>query len=240
MNRKTMLNTLLTLLVLGGIVFGEESTSPAPAAEPAPSVFFPSVAYHCKPVAEGIEVVHDFTVQNKGTAVLKIEKVRTGCGCVAVSFDREIPPGGQGKIKLRVRTDHLGGRKLHRSAWVLTNDGEKPKTKLTISGDVEVFAKITPERVRLIGSSGQDLRASVSVIPNPKYAFRVLDAVTSSGKEENIRIHLEETGNPGGKGYRVTVENRRKGKGRYVDCIVLKTDSPVRPEIRIYVSGMIT
>lgn len=44
----------------------------------SPDAFFPEVRYEFASVAEGKEVTHDFIVQNKGTAPLLIEKVRTG------------------------------------------------------------------------------------------------------------------------------------------------------------------
>ena len=39
--------------------------------------------------------------------------------------------------------------------------------------------------------------------------------------------------------YVLTVENLKKTKGRYVDTIKFKTDSKIRPEIKIYVIGNI-
>jgi len=44
----------------------------------------------------------------------------------------------------------------------------------------------------------------------------------------------------GKKFYVLTVENRKKEKGRYFDTINLKTDSKYLPEIRISVSAGIS
>ncbi len=43
-----------------------------------PVVFFPQTLYEFSPVLEGAKVVHEFIVQNKGTATLNIERVKTG------------------------------------------------------------------------------------------------------------------------------------------------------------------
>ena len=43
-----------------------------------PSVFVPESRFKFGPVLEGTEITHDFIVQNRETAPLKIEKVRTG------------------------------------------------------------------------------------------------------------------------------------------------------------------
>jgi len=43
-----------------------------------PSAFFPTTSYEFSPVLDGTQVVHEFVIQNKGNAPLKIESVRTG------------------------------------------------------------------------------------------------------------------------------------------------------------------
>ena len=43
-----------------------------------PSAFFPETRYECSAVLDGTKVVHDFVIQNKGTATLKVERVKTG------------------------------------------------------------------------------------------------------------------------------------------------------------------
>ncbi len=44
----------------------------------APVAHFPQEIFEFEPVLGGSEVMHDFVVQNKGSAELKIEKVKTG------------------------------------------------------------------------------------------------------------------------------------------------------------------
>ena len=44
----------------------------------APTAFLPETQYSFPRVLEGTEVLHDFIMQNKGTAPLEIKKVRTG------------------------------------------------------------------------------------------------------------------------------------------------------------------
>ena len=42
-----------------------------------PLAYLPALRYEFKPVMEGREVIHDFVVQNKGSAPLEIKKVKT-------------------------------------------------------------------------------------------------------------------------------------------------------------------
>lgn len=47
-------------------------------AQKSPSAFFPANSYEFEQVVDGSKVMHDFIIQNKGTAPLIIEKVKTG------------------------------------------------------------------------------------------------------------------------------------------------------------------
>lgn len=50
----------------------------ATASKDAAMVHFPEKMHEFEPVVEGLKVTHDFVIQNKGTAVLQIQKVKTG------------------------------------------------------------------------------------------------------------------------------------------------------------------
>lgn len=64
---------LFLLLASGTLCFGT-----AEKAEAAPFAFAPDPQYTFKNALDGDSVIHDFIIQNKGTAELKIERVQTG------------------------------------------------------------------------------------------------------------------------------------------------------------------
>jgi len=119
----------------------------------------------------------------------------------------------------------------------MTNDPVKPKHGLTITGKVENIATISPSRVRFSGPAGQPLTASVNIIPEQKYAFKIIEAKAKKG--EHIAVSLMEEEKSEGTAYVLTVDNLKKDKGRYVDTILLKTTSKIQPTIKIPVSGKI-
>ena len=49
-----------------------------PESHKAPKAFLPVTKWEFEPVIDGQEVVHEFTIQNKGNAPLNIERVKTG------------------------------------------------------------------------------------------------------------------------------------------------------------------
>ena len=67
----TVLCVTLFLTLFAAVCFGTQDQS-------GPSAFFPETTFEFTPVLDGSKVVHEFVIQNKGTATLKVEKVKTG------------------------------------------------------------------------------------------------------------------------------------------------------------------
>jgi hypothetical protein len=108
---------------------------------------------------------------------------------------------------------------------------------VVVTGMVEKFAEIRPERITLSGSSGQSLFAEVEITPRKEYPFTIRKVEVASGrfiKYEMDKIYAEEQSR-----YIIRVENTRVEKGRYVDSLSLSTDSDIRPKIHIHIIGMI-
>ena len=88
------------------------------------------------------------------------------------------------------------------------------------------------------GYEGKQMVSTVKIIPEEKYPFKIVGSEALLGN--NIRHKIEETKNSKKKAeYVLTVENLKKDKGRYYDTISLKTDSKVRPLIKVRVNGYI-
>jgi hypothetical protein len=124
---------------------------------------------------------------------------------------------------------------MKKTAGVYTNDKNRPRQDLVISGPVENFATIRPKHVSLRGFAGDPIKSQVSIIPEKKYPFKILDVRAQDGK--NIKFQLDEVKSSNGQAYELKVENLQEKSGRYYDTIILKTDSKVRPELNVRVYG---
>ena len=124
---------------------------------------------------------------------------------------------------------------MKKIAGVYTNDKNRPQQDLVISGPVEKFVTIRPRHVSLRGYTGDSIKSVVTIIPEKKYPFKIIDARAQNGK--NISIQLDEVDKSSGQAYELKVENLSQETGRYYDTIVLKTDSNVRPELNVRVYG---
>jgi len=126
---------------------------------------------------------------------------------------------------------------LKKSAGVYTNDKTRPRQDLIISGQVERFVTIRPEHANMNGYVGDPIKSTVTIIPETKYPFKIINSHAKDGKY--IKYQLEETKGSDATAYRLNVENVKTDAGRYYDVIILETDSKIRPQINIRVYGYI-
>ncbi len=231
---------VIAFIVVGCHLLLFASTSLAAGNEqpPGPVPYLHSAVFEFPSVVDGAKVSHEFTLENKGTAPLKIKRIGSMCGCMAKQFsEEEIPPGGRDSFTLTLDTEGFGGMNINKEAIVFTNDAQNPELKVRMSGYVERFARISPERVVFKGLTGMALKALVTIVPDERYPFRITEAKAAEG--ENITFKLDEKEGPDGFSYRLKIQNVKKEKGQYDDVITLKTDNEAKPELVIKVFGKI-
>jgi hypothetical protein len=136
---------------------------------------------------------------------------------------------------LKVDTKGYGGRKMKKTAGVYTNDKTRPRQDLVISGQVEKFVTIRPQHANMRGFVGDPIKATVTIIPEKKYPFKILNLRAKDG--EFIKYQLEETKESGTTTYKLIVQNLKTDAGRYYDSIILETDSKTRPQLNVRVYG---
>ncbi len=126
---------------------------------------------------------------------------------------------------------------MKKSVLVETSAVKQPNITLTITGNVEKFMTITPNRLVLRGNVGEPVSGSVTITPMPQYPFKVLEAKPKNGADIQTKIEEKKEGDV--TAYVLTAENIKKDPGRYYDVVVLKTDSKIKPEIQISIYGQI-
>jgi hypothetical protein len=55
--------------------------------------------------------------------------------------------------------------------------------RLSIFGEVEKFVTIRPSQVRLRGAIGEKIKRRVTIIPTPKYPFKIVKVRVRDGKD---------------------------------------------------------
>ena len=146
-------------------------------------------------------------------------------------FDRTIPPGGEGKITLEVRTKGYQG-KLHKKARVLSNDPKQPQVVIGLQGEVWVPINVNPRYVRLRGTEDEEVQSVVNIQAKKKEPLVAeLDLVSIPKRVDAQLLETEK-----GRTYQLKVKNKVKGETRYRGQLRLTTNYPEKPEIVIQVT----
>ncbi len=73
------IRNLVAFMIVGWVLSGSAAiAADVQKTTGVPVAVFESTTYHFPTVVDGVTIVHDFIVKNKGTADLKIEKIKTG------------------------------------------------------------------------------------------------------------------------------------------------------------------
>ncbi len=124
---------------------------------------------------------------------------------------------------------------MRKTAGVYTNDKNRPRLDLVITGEVEKFVTIRPRHISLRGFAGDSIKSTVTLIPEKKYPFKILNVRAKNGNY--INFQLEEIKQSDVIAYELKVENLKQDTGRYYDAIILETDSKIRPQLNLKVYG---
>ena len=103
----------------------------------APVVSFDEKSHDFGDINQGDEVEYTFQMKNEGKRDLVIRRVKTSCGCTAVTPEKKVITQSESvplKVKFNSRGKH--GRQ-NKSITVITNDPKNPTTILRISSNVK-------------------------------------------------------------------------------------------------------
>lgn len=229
--------TLLSIVVVAITTISVKQLFAGEEGIKFPKAQFDRSEFDFKSAPEGKTVVHDFVVKNRGNGTLLIKGVKTGCGCTTVHYDKEISPGKEGRIQIKVNTTGYSGSAINKEVKVFTNDPENLIIDLKIFGMVEDLVSISPRTVRLAGNVSEEIRMGVKITPTAKYPLSIKSLKVDEGT--NIEAQLIPSDSPAGS-FDLIVKNIRERGGRYFDRIILTTDSDIEPEIKINVFGNVT
>ena len=105
------------------------------------------------------------------------------------SFDKAIPPGGEGKISLVVRTEGRSGELL-KSARILSNDPLKPSSTIHIKALIKSPIYVSPSSVYLYGNEGQQISRVISIIAGLDRSLKLTPVDFNLDKFVKYTIHV--------------------------------------------------
>jgi hypothetical protein len=129
---------IVGLVIVFAMLFVVLTNSKLTASLRSPKIVFKEEAHDFGKVPRGPELQYNFRFTNKGSSVLKIERVQTSCGCTGATVGEktEYKKNESGEIKITFNTQ---GRSGHQEKMinVYSNDPEAPQKDLKITCEVE-------------------------------------------------------------------------------------------------------
>lgn len=216
----------------------QAQTTPAPSTVAPPRIAFTELLYDFGKVEQGEHVNHLFRFTNQGGHDLRIESVKTSCGCTAAVITSEvIAPGQEGTISATFDTTKFFGEKV-KEITVHTNDPAQPVTTLTMQGEILVEVAVDPAQIYLSKvRRGAGATQVVELLYDANKDIAITDVTSESPL---VSVHTEELTKNGKKGKKLLVTLRKDAPlGRVSTEITVKTTSPKRPSLSIPVFGQI-
>ena len=145
-------------------------------------------------------------------------------------FDRTIPPGGEGKITLRIKTRGYQGV-ISKSAKVYTNDPRKKIKLLTIKAFIKVPIYLSHRYVYLTGIADRKITKTIMIKANEKNPLTLEKSSFNLSKTVAYKIIEIEAG----RVFRIHFTGIPGSVGVYRGVLKLKTNYPEKPEITILI-----
>ncbi len=195
-------------------------------------------------VPEGTLKTVEFELVNEGDALLEIRSVRPTCGCTVAEFDKEIKPGGQGKVKVTLDTAGFKGG-ISKSVMVMSNDIENPIMALALKADVRPYIEILPRQlVRFNVLQLEGATEKIVVTGTERSGDFKITGVKSDSDDLTLEYRrLDEAERIEGKfptQYEVSIGLKKDAAiGPINSVVTVKTNAPEAKELQIKVFGVV-
>jgi len=215
-----------------------ETESQTPVLSGPPRLVFKESVFDFGKVEQGAQVNHLFRFTNQGGQDLRIESIKTSCGCTAAVISSEvIGPGQEGTISATFDTARFSGEKA-KSVSVYSNDPLQPVTILTLQGEITVEVEVDPPQLYLGRvRRGEETVRSVDVVYDASKSLSITKVENTSPL---LTVRAQDIETQGRKGKKLIVTLKKEAPlGRINDEIKVITTSEKRPVIEIPVFGSV-
>ncbi len=189
-------------------------------------------------IFQGDKVPHTFEFVNTGDETLKIDRVRSSCGCTAVLVsEKNIPPGGRGEVKTNFDSARFRGS-ISKTVYLYSNDPVRPTMQFHIKGQVLETVVVEPTQINFGGIPAEKKVTTTVLLRNQggepltigkahstavELVAKVPEGVFADGDE--VAIEIQFTPKP--------------GKVRFSGYVLVPIDGVPKNELRIPVYATI-
>lgn len=189
-------------------------------------------------VFQGEKVRHVFEFVNQGDETLKIDRVRSSCGCTAVLVsEKSIPAGGKGELQANFDSTRFRGS-VSKTIYLYSNDPVRPVMQFVVKGKVLETVVVEPSQVNFGKVVAAQPVTSIVVLRNQGEKPLTLGKPHSTAVE--LVVKMSDTSFA--KGDEVTLELQltpKPGQTRFSGYILVPVDGVPKNELRIPVYATI-
>ena len=150
-------------------------------------------------------------------------------------YDRVIPPGGKGKVTIKIDSSSVRGE-FKKKAIVWSNDPDRMSVALYLKGEVKAHISLEPGGyISIVGVKGEAPPGHVEIINHHESPVKITSV--DNDLPDRVRWRIEEI-KPGFV-YRLEVEDISKDEGDYTAHLTIRTDNPKKPTLTLMVRGEI-
>lgn len=177
------------------------------------------------------------TLKNVGDAPLRIEKLKTSCGCTAARMENTVlQPGQIEEVKISYNTC-TRKEKVSQTIRVHSNDPDNPVTTIAVKGRVKALVKITPSQSLQLGSLGPEDTVTKSVEIQCLYP-EPLELKLEDSQPKYLDVRLDEIER--GKSYKLTATTKPPLRDGSLNAVVkLLTGLERMAAIPVRISGSV-
>jgi len=240
--------------IRGGVAYptagGKRGLHPRAVVEGEMTYKFGTKALHTK-------FERDWTIKNEGEADLVLTLEAPPCSCTVAGFmdekrrvsgSKTVPPKGETQIHFTWET--LANGHYHKPATLVTNDPEKPRLTFAAVGEVSPAVIIYPPivnqaiNVAEVSSDKEEHHVTFAVYSQNKPDLKITEMSPSrpefiTAEEKPLsETACKEIGAKAGREVTLTIK-RGMQLGTFLEELMIKTDHPNEPELRLTVTGKI-
>jgi hypothetical protein len=204
----------------------------APSAFAAPDLQVETPTFNFGEIFQGEKVPHVFEFTNQGDEVLKIDRVRSSCGCTAVLVsEKNIPPGGKGELKANFDSARFRGN-ISKTIYIYSNDPVRPTMQLHIKGSVKEIVAVEPLQINFGKVEAGKPVTSTVVLRNQGKETLKLGKPHATAAELQVKMPEVDFAS----GAEVTLELKltpKPGQARFSGYVMVPVDGIPKNELRI-------
>lgn len=149
-------------------------------------------------------------------------------------YDKAVPPGGEGKITLRVSTKGYQGN-IWKGAKVYTNDPINNVATLRVKAFVKASIHLSSQYVYLVGSENQSITEVVEIRAELDKPLKLNPIQFDLAQKLTYTLEEMEKG----RRFQIRFTTIPGPCGIYKGFLKLKTNYQERPEITIWIRGRV-